>query len=480
MEKRFDPMTGKPIQQKPEARFDPMTGKPLQAGVSPKPRKSHKGIAILAAILLVLAIGGGGVFAAFKTGLFMSDSQKVWAAIANTVLDQGRIGEVLQKIKLPDSKYTVNVEMDIPEGYIKVGFASSEKEKQLSGTFSEPGVMEINFIAGLDKEKLQLQVPELSDKVLVYNYKEEIGGYLLEELGTTDMEAFEMINQVLETVNAGGNQKENAAEEVLQEFSEEIIKEGKSLKFEEAAAQEFEVDGKEVKCKGYKTTLRSDNVINVINAAEELIVDNYNAIFGGVLEESLDISYAEMLEGLDDLDDLREEYRYMPDVDMAFYLAKGKLACIRMESEGVQVDLLFLGGETRMQNMKMVGEGETLLEVKGESQGSSEYIEIILNEYEAMNITYDHESGSYSIYSRDGEFDLNGTLKADKNGWEISLEDPVIEDTPAEGKFLISVEKGASIEKLSGEKINLGNASEEEFEALESEIEDAMLSSFYW
>ena len=42
MEKRFDPMTGQPIQpqpvnEQPQMRFDPMTGQPIQPTPAPQP-----------------------------------------------------------------------------------------------------------------------------------------------------------------------------------------------------------------------------------------------------------------------------------------------------------------------------------------------------------------------------------------------------------------------------------------------------------
>lgn len=473
MEKRFDPMTGEPIEQKPEARFDPMTGKPLHPQHKAPKNKSRKGLAILLSVVLILAVAGGGVFAVLKSGIFLSSSQKVWAAVANTVLDQGYFLETLQKVKLPGSKYTMNVEADIEGVDVKAEFASSKKQKQLSGTISEAGGMDLDMLLNLDDEELKLQVPALTDKVLVYNYKEAVKGYLL-EAGEEGEQALDLINQGLEMLYAGGEQDENVYEEVLQKLGKELIKEGKNLEFEKVPAETFEVDGKDVECKGYQTILEYENISRVVDAVEELMAENYEALFGGMLEESIDISYEEVM---DVLYEIREEYREMPDCIVTFYLKSGKLACVRMECEEETAELLFQGGDHRMQNMKLIANGETLFRAEGGDKKSELTIEWWMDGYERITLLYENET--YMISSSEGHLRLTGTLKADKKGWELTLGNSVIEGDLYDTYMMISMKEGASFKKISGETFDIGSASEEAFEELEEEITNAMWGQFY-
>ena len=78
----------------------------------------------------MVVAGGVGVFAAVKTGAFLSPSKKVLLAGAKTVSDMGSLGETLKDcVSLYSDEYTLKMDLSMNEGDISMeGRCSKEKE----------------------------------------------------------------------------------------------------------------------------------------------------------------------------------------------------------------------------------------------------------------------------------------------------------------------------------------------------------------
>ena len=119
MAMNFDPMTGEPInptpvQPQPQMAFDPMTGMPLQQ--PPKKKKKTGLIAGIVAGVVVIA-GACTVFAGIQSGFFLSKSDKVLRATANTFREPSHFTEALSGLSVMSSKaYTVDIKGEA-EGY---------------------------------------------------------------------------------------------------------------------------------------------------------------------------------------------------------------------------------------------------------------------------------------------------------------------------------------------------------------------------
>lgn len=131
--------------------------------------------------------------------------------------------------------------------------------------------------------------------------------------------------------------------------------------------------------------------------------------------------------------------------------------------------LLFEGGDFRMQNMELtVEEGRkeyTIFEWQGDRDDSEESYDFTVLENE-MNgsIDYDKKSGDFSVEcGKSGEYIyVNGNLQSSNSGVELLVDEVGANDYRLKMKLQVSVEKGASFEKLSGENIDIGNMSERE------------------
>ena len=191
---RFDPMTGQPINPtpvQPQMAFDPMTGMPLQQ--PPKKKKKTGLIAGIVAGVVVIA-GAGTVFAGIQSGFFLSKSDKVLRATANTFSEPSHFTEALSGLSVMSSKaYTVDIKGEA-EGYsVQATYAEKDNEKQISGSLEGPQFSDVEFLAGIDKDEIKVSAPLLGDKIYTYNYNEEKNGYLAESMGADNVELLDKL-----------------------------------------------------------------------------------------------------------------------------------------------------------------------------------------------------------------------------------------------------------------------------------------------
>ena len=459
-EMSFDPMAGQP-----QMSFDPMTGQP--AGMPPKKKGFLKSTAskVVLAVAVVAVIACGTAALAFS-GVFGSKSTKVLRAIENTIDDKG---ELMQAFEIEDitksNEYTLGFHMEAEEMGMDISYLSGRDGKQLNGTVDAAYSSSVDFTMNITEDELQVQIPYISDKVFAYNYKEENTGYLMEELGSE--EEVEALNKMLEYVY-----KVQPSDDATEKLYDAVLDEYKSLEFEDAGKEEFEVDGKDRSCKGYETVITKENIQNLIDAYEEIIGEQYEEMEELMLD--LDPSYT-MESYTQTFDALRAELEDMPDMAVTFYIYDNKLACIELQPDGDEaVQIQFLGGDRRAQNMRVVDEdGNVFIEVVGEKDGSVETTELFVTEMSVMTLEYDSDNGDFGLYS--DEFSLTGAIESDRDGLTITIDGVSDEYSDYDFEGSISLEKGADFQELDGDKFDIGNATEDEFMDLMMEIQD----SFY-
>ena len=129
--------------------------------------------------------------------------------------------------------------------------------------------------------------------------------------------------------------------------------------------------------------------------------------------------------------------------------------------------MLFEGGDYRAQNIIIAFEGDEMIEIEGETNGSVEERSLTIEGEEFFSYEYDSKSGDFECFISDGyeEYEIaNANIKS-KNG-QVTF---YAEDVSFEGvgmEMELTIKKGAKIDKLSGETFDLGNASESELEDL--------------
>ena len=427
------------------------------------PKKKGNKAAIIAGVAAAVVVAGGvGVFAAVKTGAFLSPSKKVLLAGAKTVSDMGSFGETLKDcVSLYSDEYTLKMDLSMNEGDISMEGRSSKEQKQIKGNLNISGAPSIDFLADIGADIVQVEVPTISDRLFTYDYRNEKSGYLLEMV---DQDTLDAVDATLKAAYDNQNSDE-FRKKMLEVYADEY----NTLEFFKVDAKDFTIDGTEHSCKGYQTVVTKDNVNHVIDGLEALYGENYQELM-----EALDLTAADfvasMREAVEEFDD---------STTLVFYLYKGQYAAIDIIPENdVSFEVQFLGGDTRMQNMILLADDEKVIEVQGSNEGSVETITVIAEGNDTVKFTYDSESGDVAMDAKyDGEaYEFAGNLAVDKNSMVITIDDLGSDYEDVSGS--ITWEKGAQFEEVSGDVFDLGNATEEEWQDLLREIFAAMLGGF--
>ena len=313
---RFDPMTGEPIkEQSVQMRFDPMTGKPLSGEPvvgkkkikEKKPRrklgKGWKALIIVASIVVICAVGVCGVC----SGVFLGKSGKVVIATANTLIESAQLLQNADDWKIEEKYGKENVQL-----------ASLGSSLPMAGMPVWQG------------------------------YTADSTGFLddiLQEYWTQDH--IDSLNEMCDDLYDATGRREN-----ILTLVKLFMKEYKTLNFNEAGTEIFEIDGKDCKSRGYRTTLDSDFMRQIIDDIEDLADGDMERYFGSG-ENTREM-----------FDACREMVDNFPDMDVTFYIYKNKLACIKFEYEREDMQIVFRGGSTRMQNIEIIENGEIITEIR--------------------------------------------------------------------------------------------------------------------
>ena len=472
----FDPMTGEPIgqaaqEEQPTGGFDPMTGEPIgqttqQAGsfdpmtgapVTQKPKSKVPVVvgAVAGVVVLVVLLVFGGI----KSGLFLGKSGKVLLAANNTLKKMPHFVETLEPmLGLVEDEFTV--EFSAKAEGVKIGgsFINASKQKQVTAKL-EYGGESIEGLAGVDSNSLKFQVPDLSKKLFVYNYKKENSGYIVDLIGD---EYIDTLNSSLEQLVSSSKDTDKAQKDV----TNVVMKELKSLKFQSAAKEEFTVNDKDVMCKGYTTTITGANIWNIIDGSYQAMLDNYQSV--GEAVDVLD-SYGEIESELSYLED---ELDNMEDIVVTFYIYKNQLAAIVVEDEDFEDDLqlCFEGGDYRLQNITFKS-GSYRISMKGSDDGTKEKFKLKekygTDAYDIGSFEYNYESGKYKI-EVDGEV-LSGKLYKEGRTLNLSIDGQY--DIP---DMDFAVTRGAKLQKFSGDEFDIGNADADDLYDLVDDITDEL------
>ena len=456
---QFDPMTGEPID--PEAKFDPMTGKPLYSN-NGKQGKTGKKIAIIGGVTAVAAIGLT-VFGAVKSGFFFSDSTKVLMATANTVRDMEYFSDIVKSAEILFSgKYTTTIHAGLEDTEAEAQILRGKAKVQIAAQVEFPDSDQVSALAELNEKEARLEVPVLSDKMFAYNYREEKGGYLADE------GVLENVDEVLQLAGqALGEEKD--VQKMWKELVSSLSEEWKEVEVVKRNPEEYEVDGKFRKCKGYTVSLTEENMEDLLSVTEDIVTDYYDS---KLCEEMLSNIFSELEYIIED----------MPDVDVTCYVYKNKLAAVGLEVDRNEMEIQFLGGKT---NMEISVEDETVIEVEGETEGSAEVTTVYIEGEEALEMEYDRKSGEYKIEVPQADMEMSGVFLADKKTMELSAETVEVYGNRLDVDCLLSIRKGAEFREFEGDVFDVGEASKSELEDLGEELmeqieEDENLEDFLY
>lgn len=478
----FDPMTGEPIKEEPAANtsveekitgYDPMTGEPVKAGAAnaaveekiigydpmtgapitegavvnnKKPMLTGSFKKLLIPILAVAAVVVV-VLAAVFSGVFVSSHTKVLRAVGNTFLDESRLSKACQGLGLlATDAYTVSVKADIEDQSIEGSFAVKKNKMQLTGKVDIQNFPEIEGVIGIDSEQVRGKIDLFDDTLFVYDFTKDNDGYLMEQF---NKQQIEMINTALTNLTSNGK-----SDEVVKDITDAVLEEYKEWDIEKAKKKKFEVDGKKRNCAGYSLELTGDNLQDLVDAAFEALEKHDDE---GLLDELAD-QYDNMFSG-------------MRDVETTIYIYKNMLAAIVFEADDEALEVLFEGGDFRTQNVVIEADGKTVLELKGKTDGAVEEYDLEVAGEGTISLEYDSKSGDLEIEVADDNYgdkvSAEANLKGSKNEFAFTMD---MKDFGVNGEVELSIEKGASIQKISGDEFNIGEADEDDWEELAEDL----------
>lgn len=474
----FDPMTGQPLTPEAqkmvsEAAQPQYQAMPQYQSQVPQPKKTNIGLiiaicgialaAIIAIILIfVLILGGSG-------------KSKVQQAAKNTLEEwknNNTFFEVLDFSDISKSKeQTVVVDIDteissVGDMSIRTEVASDGKKAQAFGDVEVAGLPAIDYVAELNEEELKVSVPLLNNYVFVYDYRsDDNNGYLMDAI---DSETVGVINEMLINVYTSLSSKSNGLEESSKKMQDSLHL--SELKFNKLKSAKFEIDDKEVNCKGYSVLLTKEYMGEVLDDYKQIFEENFADLY-----DSVGVSVE------DAMDTLNDELDEVDDIEVKFYIYKKQLAAIELvntEDEST-LSLLFKGGDYRAQNISFAEDGSELLAIEGNNSNNTEEMSFKVDGEELFSYKFDTDINKLTFNYSDGwdEFSLNMTINKDKDKLVLDFGTIDLGDSYIEGK--LTFEKGCEFKDFDdGKEFNVGTADESDFESLITDLSTVLYGLF--
>lgn len=507
MQSYFDPKTGELIGGELDTPTQPQSGQPdfqqsqqydynmnqqqsyqqnYQPPQQPQPpqnngknKKILLGVGIGCGVVAVIAVI---IFVASQL-LLSNPVAKISMAAVNT-LKGGQLTELFNPVGIIN-KDGMSVDVSLEADDVQLGMSAAYQQSKTRKAASGKIAMDIDgeeiALEGameLDKDRIALSLPQLDDTIYTYYYTRENDGFLADEL---DDDILEMVNEALAKVYEFGYVQDS--EESSKAIVELVLAELEEMEIEELDKEEFEVNGKKVKCGGYLVTVTKDNLLHVLEGLADVYADYY----ADALDDMLDELYLDMDDLFGELEDeLEDEFE---DIELSFYLYKEQFACVKVEvkhEDGI-LYTYFYGGDYPAQNMEVILEYDdeeyNLCKLEGSVKNQVETLTLEIDEMEICEINYNQKTGEVEI---DGgkylDFELSAVVTRKGNTLTVELEDLAIDGIDATGSFTISGD--ANIKLPKGEEFDLGNASKHDLldlaEDLEDEFEDILDIAYYY
>lgn len=440
----FDPMTGKPLQETPQ-----------QETLSTKKFNTPKMVISIVVGVIVFIMLVGAVF--FAARLFVNPKRQVEKATMKTFLDSGYLMDALKTESDfgDDGKYSYDAAF---EAYNPMGDDSFEGNmtvsvdgdiKQFAGTIGYEGygmlIPELEFIFQLDADVLKFKIPAVDNRVFIYDYREEKNGALQYYVGNETLQMLDDYLNSLYDMDASSNRVET------DKLQEDIKEWYKRLEVKRAKAKNFEVDGAERKSKGYVLILKKEDLL----AGVELLDDNFreHLIEKGDWEPTFIDYFFEKLE---------TECSDIEQMEVYFYVYKNKLASIEFEISGELQQILFKGGDFRFQNMELLNDGTSVFRLEGSIEDGKETIMAFEYDEPYFEVVYEKETGEFGVgvWYGDDRIDINGCILLDPVSLTLSVNEFDLTDYILSGTIVIR--KGAELDELRGEELDIGNADQQE------------------
>lgn len=394
---------------------------------------------VIALVVIVVAV----LITGFVTGAFLSAPDKILKATANTFEETSALLEDLDYSEIVGKdKYTLSLDMSADTEAFEVNYMNTKSKKAFTGNIRTTAGITGDFNFVLDDEELRISFPFINNRtVFTYNYTQKNDGYLIQMLQENGVSA-EDINKLLKDLYKGTASKTEEGTDTS------TIKDFREREFTKAAQKNCEIDGEQVTCNGYETIIANGEIISFVTEMEKAATN-------------------------DDLRDMCKQWKTdakkLGDVKVRFYLHKNQLAAIEAESNGSVMELLFLGGERRTQNMAFLVDGKEVLSVSGTVADGVETTTIYLEKQELAKISYKPESGDFDLTVKLEPLDVDiegrecnivGIITSDEEKLMVDISGMGIDREYTALMAGFTIRSGASIEDPKGDELDLGKANQ--------------------
>ena len=460
----------------PQNPYDPLA--------APQPSNKKNAKILIGIIIGVVAVIAVALICCAASGVFTSKNKKVLKAAKNTFVPNELMKDLNPGTALiAGGNYTLAVELagetDGEDIGIKASYQQNAEQKMhsVNGKVEYSGAS-VDFHEYMDEDGLLISVPKLYPDVFGYYFNEEKDGYAAEILGNDFFDAFDDLCLTSMNDMASSAKMSAAYLKVLEDNYN-------ALEFENVPKATFQVEGKDVTCKGYQTTLTEENL--------DACLDELSAVYDTYNKNTIrDVKTMCKELGLDDddikdldnnaFDSLKDKIDGMPDLDVTFYIYKNRLAAVVVtgtdETGDMELDVEFRGGTTPTQNTFITyglnGDSGTV-KILGKTEDSVEktkIVEVYGGEKTTLaSINYDYANKELEVET--GDSDIMATIDNSDKGLVIDMEDLYSSST-----LKLTLKRGSNIKKPEGDVFDIGTASEDDFYDLIYDIQDFTRSLF--
>ena len=450
--------------------YDPVAGESV-VSTPEKKKGAGKLIAIIAAaVAVVAAIVCLVIFVILP--MFGKPITKIEKAIENTFSQLNKGDNLLFTALSPaglekSDTMTLSFEGEVEDfGSASIDLIKTKDAFQLCAGVDASEVLDIPYIDAqflYDKDSISVASSLLNNQY-VYYYTEDLDEdsflyELFEEMESEGLDA-DTVNGILKDYYNTLTDYESlnkANEELIEEIKEHF----RDLDVEKTDSAEFEINGKDVKCKGYTVTITEKDLKKALDSYTKAMKGTFEKSMGTLLEvadmdaeELMDEAFGEAYDAIED----------MEDIDIDFFIYKNQLAAIEIEVDGEKLSIQFQGGDYRAQNILMKVDGSKL-EITGSKDGNVEKAAIKADKEEIFSYEFDSKKGDLSFVINDGydEYEIEGiNIKSKDDELVIALNEMDLEGVILDGS--LTVKKAAKLKEMSGDEFSLNDATEDDLE----------------
>ncbi len=486
-EMKFDPMTGEPIQKKPEMKFDPMTGEPIKkeqneffqqqpvqnGPVMPSGKKSRKWVLPVAIVAGVVVIGGVGAAAATTVvpRVMYGKNYKILNAIQNTEGSSSIMKNLMPsgKIRQDTCQFDLDAKMD-NYGSISLSGVQDPKKKQASMNM-DVDLTSLNTKFGLDMQIkddiLTLQSDDImKGSTFSYDYSKgaKTDGYIGEMMSTGNFTQEDLNAYLRESMVF-----DKDVSKMPEEFWDATKSEINEMDFTGADSEKYEMDGEDVNCKGYKTTITKKEMKHLVKAYKEVVKKYYSDKMLEIMKTngtSLDDAFDSLEGELDDMDDIKTTLY----IGKKGFFGKNRVAACKIESEGKEVLFELKGGNYPLENFKITSPAGESVERKGEVNGSKEKAKYVVDGTTVLDYTYDTEDGDFKVSAQaeGSEMSLEGKLTSTDDEYSVKVDQLKLPGLDYDISLSYTAKAGGNFKELSkgSEEYKLESMSGDQFQQM--------------